>query len=382
MSENEHKKRTHDDSDGHDSDSKDRSHKRVAVPDSKSNSPDRPQHRRRDDEDVNMKNNDEDSDVPSNMAIRALVSTKEAGIIIGKSGKNVNEIREQSGSRVNISEIVPGATERVLTITGRLDTIAKAYALVAQKFIGEQGDPDTAADTQSTTVCLLVPHSLMGHVIGKSGAKIKDIQEASGARLQASEEMLPGSTERTITITGVPDAIHIAVYHVGNVLHEKSADRDDRGEGRDRTAHTIPYKPMSSRGSSYQTQSGYSNQHNSRHYQSSYYGGYPSHGGGHMHGPYGADYMPTSAGGSGGSGGGVTQAQQIFIPNDMVGTVIGKSGAKINEIRQMSGSHIKIADAPHGSSNERLVTITGTPESNQMAVYLLYQRLESEKSRQ
>jgi transcription antitermination factor NusA-like protein len=72
-----------------------------------------------------MKNNDEDGDVPSNMAIRALVTTKEAGIIIGKSGKNVNEIREHSGSRVNISEIVPGATERVLTITGRLDTIAK-----------------------------------------------------------------------------------------------------------------------------------------------------------------------------------------------------------------------------------------------------------------
>jgi transcription antitermination factor NusA-like protein len=75
-----------------------------------------------------MRNNEDDDSVPSNMSIRALVSTKEAGIIIGKSGKNVNEIREQSGSRVNISEIVPGATERVLTITGRLDTIAKVRA--------------------------------------------------------------------------------------------------------------------------------------------------------------------------------------------------------------------------------------------------------------
>jgi poly(rC)-binding protein 2/3/4 len=31
--------------------------------------------------------------------------------------------------------------------------------------------------------------------IGKGGAKIKEIQEASGARLNASESMLPGSTE-------------------------------------------------------------------------------------------------------------------------------------------------------------------------------------------
>jgi len=31
--------------------------------------------------------------------------------------------------------------------------------------------------------------------IGKGGSKIKEIQEASGARLNASEQMLPGSTE-------------------------------------------------------------------------------------------------------------------------------------------------------------------------------------------
>jgi len=39
-----------------------------------------------------------------------------------------------------------------------------------------------------------------------------------------------------------------------------------------------------------------------------------------------------------GPGGQMTQ--QIFIPNDMVGAIIGKAGAKINEIRQMSGSHM------------------------------------------
>jgi hypothetical protein len=53
---------------------------------------------------------------------------------------------------------------------------------------------------------------------------------------------------------------------------------------------------------------------------------------------------------------------------------------KINEIRQTSGSHIKIAD-PSTDSHERLITITGTPESNQMALYLLYSRLEAEQKR-
>lgn len=66
--------------------------------------------------------------------------------------------------------------------------------------------------------------------------------------------------------------------------------------------------------------------------------------------------------------------QQIFIPNDMVGAIIGKGGAKINEIRQLSGSVIKINE-PQDNSNERLVTITGTAECNQMALYMLYSRL-------
>lgn len=48
---------------------------------------------------------------------------------------------------------------------------------------------------------------------------------------------------------------------------------------------------------------------------------------------------------------------------DLVGCIIGKGGQKINEIRQMSGSHIKIMEpgagiAAGGSGTERLVTIS------------------------
>lgn len=59
--------------------------------------------------------------------------------------------------------------------------------------------------------------------------------------------------------------------------------------------------------------------------------------------------------------------QQIYIPNDMVGAIIGKGGSKINEIRQLSGSSIKINEA-QDNSNERLVTITGTTECNRMLI--------------
>ena len=261
--------------------------------------------------------------------------------------------------------------------------------------IAEHIEPDAAPETESTAIRLLVSHHRMGSVIGKAGSKIKEIQDASGARLVASEEILPSSTERTITITGVPDAIHIAVYHVGVVLQEHSE--------RDRTANVIPYRPMGrSGGGGYpggpSGMGGYPSHAPSSHHHQSYYGGYPPQGG---MGGYGQDYMghPSSSsssrggsgghhgGGGGGGGGGAmiphgSVAQQIYIPNDMVGSVIGKGGSKINEIRQMSGSHIKISEPLNNGGNERLVTVTGTPESNQMAIYMLYQRLENEKARQ
>jgi hypothetical protein len=73
----------------------------------------------------------DDDDSPPVTTIRALVSTKEAGVIIGKSGKNVKEIRELSGARVNISEMIPGAVERVLTVVGPLDAVAKVCSFTS-----------------------------------------------------------------------------------------------------------------------------------------------------------------------------------------------------------------------------------------------------------
>lgn len=57
--------------------------------------------------------------------MRALIVTQDASIIIGKSGKNVNEIREKSGSKITISETVVGNPERVMMIAGQLDAVSK-----------------------------------------------------------------------------------------------------------------------------------------------------------------------------------------------------------------------------------------------------------------
>ncbi|KAJ3412720.1 hypothetical protein HDV05_000348 [Chytridiales sp. JEL 0842] len=330
------------------------------------------------------------------ISMRAIVTLKEAGIVIGKSGTNAAEIRDQSGARLSISDNIPNGLERVMTLTGALDTVAKAFSLVAYK-LAEEAQSSLEVKQRHTQVRLLVPHIRMGSIIGKTGSKIKEIQDASGARLHATEELLPNSTERMVTINGVVDSIHIATYHIGHVLQDA-----------ERAAGTVYYRPIpgvstanmsspSSRGS------GGGHGHSvgpppgvvggppypppgmmgmpagmmPPQAAAAGYGYMPMPHPGHPHHPAMAGRPPMHPGMMPPGG---QILQQIYIPSDMVGAIIGKGGSKINEVRMQSGCQIKIGD-PTPDATERLVSVTGTQEGTQMALYLLYQRLESEKAR-
>ncbi|KAI0819068.1 hypothetical protein BC629DRAFT_1278579 [Irpex lacteus] len=302
----------------------------------------------------------------ANIHMRCLIVTQDASIIIGKGGSHVNEIREKSGARVMVSESIPGNPERILNVSGPLDAVSKAFGLIVRRINDEPFDKPSVPGSRAVTIKFMIPNSRMGSVIGKGGAKIKEIQDASGARLNASEGMLPGSTERVLSVSGVADAIHIATYYIGNILIEANE--------RMPSSNNSSYRPSSvSRRPAYQG--------------SSYVPGYSS-----------SSSAPYSGGASGGNHHSnppqQLQTQQIYIPNDLVGCIIGKGGAKINEIRHMSASQIKImepgavgtgingAPLPAGGEGERLVVITGQPANIQMAVQLLYHRLEQEKQKQ
>ncbi|KIJ69090.1 hypothetical protein HYDPIDRAFT_79979 [Hydnomerulius pinastri MD-312] len=307
--------------------------------------------------------------------MRCLIVTQDASIIIGKGGSHVNEIRDKSGARVMVSESIPGNPERILNVSGPLDAVSKAsapiamphrryaFGLIVRRINDEPFDVPSVPGSRAVTIKFMIPNSRMGSVIGKQGSKIKEIQDASGARLNASEGMLPGSTERVLSVAGVADAIHIATYYIGNILIEAQ-------ERMPSSSHSS-YRP-----SSYSSSSSSSTSRRPPYTGSSYVPGYASSG---------QPYAPPSH-----NPPQQLQTQQIYIPNDLVGCIIGKGGSKINEIRHMSASQIKIMEpgagldgAPaSGGDGERLVVITGQPSNIQMAVQLLYHRLEQEKQKQ
>jgi heterogeneous nuclear rnp K-like protein 2 len=71
----------------------------------------------------------------SQLTLRAIVSSKEAGVIIGKGGKNVADLRDETGVKAGVSKVVQGVHDRVLTIAGGCEAISKAYAIVARALL-------------------------------------------------------------------------------------------------------------------------------------------------------------------------------------------------------------------------------------------------------
>jgi len=57
--------------------------------------------------------------------VRAIISSAEAATVIGKGGENVSQIRRMAGAKCTVSEYSRGAVERILTVSGLVDAVAK-----------------------------------------------------------------------------------------------------------------------------------------------------------------------------------------------------------------------------------------------------------------
>uniref|UniRef100_A0A9J7XCM0 K Homology domain-containing protein n=1 Tax=Cyprinus carpio carpio TaxID=630221 RepID=A0A9J7XCM0_CYPCA len=319
------------------------------------------------------------------LTIRLLMHGKEVGSIIGKKGETVKKMREDSNARINISE--GNCPERIVTITGPTDAIFKAFAMIAYKF--EEDIVNSMSNSQATskppvTLRLVVPASQCGSLIGKGGSKIKEMRETTGAQVQVAGDMLPNSTERAVTISGAPEAIVQCVKQICVVMLESPPK-----------GATIPYRPKPATAQvifsggqvradtltapataglslllqhqplpAYTIQGQYAIPHPEQLTK--------------LHQLVMQQTPFTSLGQTTPAFPGVDASSQastheLTIPNDLIGCIIGRQGTKINEIRQMSGAQIKIANAMEGSS-DRQITITGTPANISLAQYLINAR--------
>ncbi|CAG0891108.1 unnamed protein product [Cyprideis torosa] len=76
------------------------------------------------------------------------------------------------------------------------------------------------------------------------------------------------------------------------------------------------------------------------------------------------------------------QTQELTVPNELIGCIIGKAGTKIAEIRQISGATIRISNCEdrEGGKTDRTITITGSSDAVALAQYLIQTSIELQKS--
>uniref|UniRef100_A0A8C7W0U5 Poly(rC) binding protein 2 n=1 Tax=Oncorhynchus mykiss TaxID=8022 RepID=A0A8C7W0U5_ONCMY len=283
------------------------------------------------------------------LTIRLLMHGKEVGSIIGKKGESVKKMREESGARINISE--GNCPERIITLAGPTTAIFKAFSMIIEKLeedISSSMTNSTATSKPPVTLRIVVPASQCGSLIGKGGCKIKEIRESTGAQVQVAGDMLPNSTERAITIAGTPQSIIECVKQICVVMLESPPK-----------GVTIPYRPKPSGSPVIFAGGQLTKLHQLAMQQSPF--------------PMG----PNNTGFQGGMDASAqTSSHEMTIPNDLIGCIIGRQGSKINEIRQMSGAQIKIANPVDGSA-DRQVTITGSAASISLAEYLINARSDT-----
>jgi hypothetical protein len=197
----------------------------------------------------------------------------------------------------------------------------------------------------------------------QAGAKIKEIRDATSALIDMQKDLLPGSTERACLVSGTTVAVAQSIFHIACTMIQVPS----RGSN-------VQYNPAAVGGGGAPAMGGYGapppaygsygGAGPQRGYGApgaapgaygapggGYGGGYGGGGGGGggagaytaaagpIPGGYGAGgYGVSAPRAQGAAAGGATQ--QLSVPNDIAGAIIGRGGAKINEIRQMSQAQV------------------------------------------
>lgn len=328
----------------------------------------------------------QNNDDPTYVHFRMLCHFKEAALVVGKGGEKISHIKETSTTRINVSENIRGVSERVIHVRGPAENVAKAFGLMSRAILDEAEGVPSTADSKQFALRLLIPHQVIGYVIGKQGLRFREIEDNSAAKLNASAHSMPFSTDRCLTITGVADSIHIATYYVAQtVLEHKSLFKgkvifyDPAQQHQQQQQQGLPPNPLLFNG---MMNYGQMPQFDQRQLlQLNNFNRNPRQNTNtntkfQNRVPFGMNNIPMNPLSL--PLGNPQISQDIFIPDEYVGNVIGKNGKNIKQIKDTSGSRIQIAD-PDPNSKERKITIVGTSAGNQTAIFLINNRIETDK---
>ncbi|XP_010278104.1 PREDICTED: LOW QUALITY PROTEIN: flowering locus K homology domain [Nelumbo nucifera] len=174
---------------------------------------------------------------PGENVFRILVPAQKVGGIIGRKGEFIKKMCEETKARIKILDGPQGTSERAVLISAKeepdasvppaMDALLRVHKRTVDGLDGDFSHPPGSGGTSSTR--LLVAASQAGSLIGKQGATIKSVQEASNCVVRVlGPEDLPIfalQDDRVVEIQGEPAGLHKAVELIASHLRKFLVDR-------------------------------------------------------------------------------------------------------------------------------------------------------------
>ncbi|XP_050972886.1 heterogeneous nuclear ribonucleoprotein K [Labeo rohita] len=304
--------------------------------------------------------------------LRLLIHQSLAGSIIGVKGAKIKELRESTQTTIKLfQECCPQSTDRVVLVGGKAERVVECIKTMLELIVeapikgrAQQYDPNFYDETYDYGGFSMMYEDRGRRPMG--GFSSRGRGGGGGGGGGGGFDRMPPSGGR-------------GGHHMQN-----RRDYDDMsprrgpppsqrgGRGGSRPPRNMPMGPPHHRRGddqySYSSQRGHMDErrHGERRGRNDRYGG-SMNDGYENNSSWDSSYQ---SGGRSSYSEGPVITTQVTIPKDLAGSIIGKGGQRIKQIRHESGASIKI-DEPLQGSEDRIITITGTQDQIQNAQYLL-----------
>ncbi|KAL6546365.1 hypothetical protein OROMI_022086 [Orobanche minor] len=348
---------------------------------------------------------------------RILCPASVIGSVIGKNGKVINTIRQDSRAKVKVVDPFPGAKDRVITIYCYVkdkkslefddefndneplcpaqDALLMTHAAIANAVtvLGESDRRKGEKDTEKEECQILVPSSQSANVIGKSGVSIKKLRNKTKTSITVTTKDASDPShscalefDNFVLISGEAEAVKKALFAISAIMYKFSPKETIPLETSILEAppsiiipSDVPIYPATGFYSSVDHMNSRSVPSILGHSHASDIPGYADAG---STWPMYSSAFPVVSGYGGGS-----RSEELIVkvlcPSDKIGRVIGKGGSSIKSVRRESGARVEVED-PKTNYKECVITVTSTEALDDLksmaveAVLLLQEKLNDE----
>ncbi|XP_058098106.1 KH domain-containing protein At4g18375-like isoform X2 [Magnolia sinica] len=315
------------------------------------------------------------------------------GSVIGKGGKVINSLRQETRARIKVVDPFPGADERVILIycyvkdkddnevdeddskpvCAAQDALLRVHSAIANAVaVVEESDKKHKEEAH-----MLVPSSQVANVIGKSGSTIKKLRTKTRTNIKVTPKDPSDPThacamsfDNFVQITGDAGAVKKALFSISAIMFKFSPKEEI---SLDTTVPDLPPSiiipsdvPIYPTGGFYPGTDAVvppprsvppvvPNPHLTE------FPGYSDTGSAW---PVYPSTVPAVSG-YGGSSRFEELVVRLLCPSDQIGRVIGKGGSSIKSVRQASGARVEVQDTK-GDCDECVIIVTSTESTDDL----------------